>query len=215
MASLANRPTLIETEDRRLRFLVLDAPSDLNLPVYLKEFRKYNVTHLVRVCQPTYNEAPIVQSGIKFYEMPFDDGKAPPTHIVTRWMELVDTVFTCDGGRAKKGKKRQKQQQQHADSTEKDDAPSTHAETNGTENAEPTVSGGANTDPPTIAVHCVAGLGRAPVLVAIALMEWENMDALDAIQFIRKRRRGAINTNQLSFIEKYVPRRKKANCLIM
>ncbi len=67
---------------------------------------------------------------------------------------------------------------------------------------------------PSIAVHCVAGLGRAPVLVAIALVERANMGALDAITFIRARRRGAINLTQMKFIEEYY-KKKKGKCLIM
>ena len=48
-----------------------------------------------------------------------------------------------------------------------------------------------------ISVHCIAGLGRAPVLVAIALIEFCAMEPLSAVTFIRERRRGAINTKQL------------------
>jgi len=67
-----------------------------------------------------------------------------------------------------------------------------------------------------IAVHCVAGLGRAPVLVAIALME-AGMDSFDAINFIRKKRRGALNARQIKYIEQYKPRSTSNNkkCLIM
>lgn len=66
-----------------------------------------------------------------------------------------------------------------------------------------------------IAVHCVAGLGRAPVLVAIALVE-SGMSPIDAIAFIRKRRRGAINARQLKYIEGYKPTRKSsAACCIV
>ena len=68
---------------------------------------------------------------------------------------------------------------------------------------------------PTIAVHCVAGLGRAPVLVAVALVERAQMDALDAISFIRARRRGAINATQMHFIEKYYKNKKKGKCNVM
>ena len=58
-----------------------------------------------------------------------------------------------------------------------------------------------------IAVHCVAGLGRAPVLVAIALIE-AGMKFEDAVDLIRRQRRGAINAIQLSYLEKYKPARR-------
>jgi protein tyrosine phosphatase type IVA len=54
-----------------------------------------------------------------------------------------------------------------------------------------------------IAVHCVAGLGRAPVMVAIALIEFANMDPVEAVSFLRQRRRGAINEKQLLYLEGY------------
>lgn len=53
--------------------------------------------------------------------------------------------------------------------------------------------------PPTIAVHCVAGLGRAPVLVAIALIEL-GMEPLDAVEFVRRKRRGAFNKPQIDYL---------------
>lgn len=68
----------------------------------------------------------------------------------------------------------------------------------------------------TIGVHCVAGLGRAPVLVAIALIEG-GMNPLQAVNFIRERRRGSINMKQLQWLKTYKPRLKKskAPCIVM
>ncbi|ORZ09076.1 protein-tyrosine phosphatase-like protein [Lobosporangium transversale] len=58
------------------------------------------------------------------------------------------------------------------------------------------------TQVPTIAVHCVAGLGRAPILVAIAMIEL-GMANLDTVEFIRRRRRGCFNSLQIQYIDGY------------
>lgn len=66
----------------------------------------------------------------------------------------------------------------------------------------------------TVGVHCVAGLGRAPVLVAIALIEG-GMNPLEAIEFIRERRRGSINMKQLQYLKNYKSKSKKKDCIVM
>lgn len=68
----------------------------------------------------------------------------------------------------------------------------------------------------TIGVHCVAGLGRAPVLVAIALIEG-GMNPLQAVNYIRERRKGSFNVKQIQWLKVYKPRLKKknANCIVM
>eukprot|EP00931_Biecheleriopsis_adriatica_P103044 TRINITY_DN77936_c0_g1_i1.p1 TRINITY_DN77936_c0_g1~~TRINITY_DN77936_c0_g1_i1.p1 ORF type:complete len:176 (-),score=24.85 TRINITY_DN77936_c0_g1_i1:100-627(-) len=54
-----------------------------------------------------------------------------------------------------------------------------------------------------VAVHCVAGLGRAPVMAAVALIEMTAIDAMDAVEKIRERQKGAINARQLKFLQSY------------
>lgn len=53
-----------------------------------------------------------------------------------------------------------------------------------------------------VAVHCIAGLGRAPVMVATALIEL-GLKYDEAVDIIRGSRRGAINSKQLDYLEKY------------
>ena len=55
-----------------------------------------------------------------------------------------------------------------------------------------------------IVVHCAAGLGRASVLVALALIEG-GMKYEDAVQCIRQKQCGAFNSKQLLYLEKYLP----------
>lgn len=158
---IGSKPTLISSPP--MRFLIMDAPRQANLHLYIKEMRKYSVIHCVRVCEPTYHGSELTAAGIELREMAYEDGQSPSQHVIDEWLNLVHTVF---------------------------------------------YSGPVN-DNRTIAVHCVAGLGRAPVLVAIALIEFANMDPVEAVAFIRKQRRGAINEKQLIYLEGYKKQYKK------
>lgn len=57
-----------------------------------------------------------------------------------------------------------------------------------------------------ILVHCIAGLGRAPLLVTISLIE-KKMEQLDAIHFVREKRPGALNSKQINWLINYKPKK--------
>jgi len=152
-----------------LKFVILDAPNDSNVHVYLEALKRENVGHVVRVCDPSYDTSSLLDNNIAVHDWPFNDGDPPPDSIISSWLTLVKACFGDKKSDAKNKK--------------------------------------------CIGIHCVAGLGRAPVLVAIALIE-KGMDPLDAVQTIRSRRRGAINAKQLHFLENY-KRRSKKECIVM
>ncbi|KAI8438875.1 hypothetical protein MSG28_011213 [Choristoneura fumiferana] len=131
-------PSLIEYKG--MRFLITDRPSDVTIQAYLQELRKHSVCTVVRVCEPSYDVAPLRAENIEVRDLAYDDG--------TRAQNKPESA---------------------------------------------------------VAVHCVAGLGRAPVMVAIALIEL-GMKYEEAVETIRDQRRGAINSKQLSYLEKYRPK---------
>lgn len=166
-----------------MRFLVMDAPRQSNLHLYIKELRNQGVSDLVRVCEPTYNATDLTHAGIELHEMAYDDGTSPPKHVLDHWLALVYSRYYSKS------------------SNEKPVVTSATMEANNSNNT--TAIAPLDSHHKTIAVHCVAGLGRAPVLVAIALIEFANMDPVDAVSFIRRHRRGAINEKQLNYLSQY------------
>lgn len=74
-------------------------------------------------------------------------------------------------------------------------------------------SAAETSETPSIAVHCIAGLGRSPVLVAIGLIEL-GASPLDAVRRVREARPGAINQPQLRFLQTYKASRSKGCCII-
>jgi protein tyrosine phosphatase type IVA len=157
--SIGSKPTLID-QAKPMKFLIMDAPRNQNLHLYIKEMRKHSVTDVARFCEPTYAAAELQTAGIQIHEMEYADGHSPPQEIIDQWLQLVDKTF-------------------YSSSSPQDSA--SHC----------------------IAVHCVAGLGRAPQMVAIALIEFANMDPVEAVSLIRRHRRGAINEKQLLYLEGY------------
>ena len=153
-SALASRPTLVEHGAQR--YLIMDAPRDENLHVYLRACKQARVTDLVRVCaEKTYSADAVEAAGIRLHEMPFNDGECPQPDVVDDFLRVVRKTIKQNGGGAEAG----------------------------------------------VAVHCVAGLGRAPVLVAIALVEFTGMDPVEAVAMIRKQRRGGAPADSLQQYE--------------
>lgn len=206
---IGSKPSLVSVEP--LRFLIMDAPRQSNLHLYIRECRKHHVTDIVRVCEPTYHGGELQNAGIKLHEMAYEDGHSPPKELIDRWLHLVDETFY-----------RKSPSSGNADSKK---SPSNGSDGTATSSVSQQVGASlaavsSSTSSPTIAVHCVAGLGRAPVLVAIALIEFARMDPVESVALIRRHRRGAINEKQLIYLEGYRrqfkrPRSPDSSCCVI
>eukprot|EP01104_Vermistella_antarctica_P015991 TRINITY_DN5357_c0_g1_i1.p1 TRINITY_DN5357_c0_g1~~TRINITY_DN5357_c0_g1_i1.p1 ORF type:complete len:217 (+),score=14.63 TRINITY_DN5357_c0_g1_i1:164-814(+) len=148
-------PSLVVAGERR--FLISDSPNNERLPMYIQEFRRHNVRHVVRACEPTYDEGVLADAGMVVHDLPFSDGANPSDHLIKEFLTIVDDAVM-----------------------------------NGYERDE------------TIAVHCMGGLGRAPTLVAVALVEG-GLLGFEAVDLVRSRRRGSLNHGQAQFVLDYVP----------
>lgn len=150
------------------------------------------MTTLVRTCERTYNDQRLLDAGIRVYvgrggtsqDLEFADGAPPAKSIITTWLKIVRETFS-----------------KRKSLPDKPAAPKRMSK-----------AAAAKYDPglPTIAIHCVAGLGRAPVLVAIALVE-QGMDSLRAMDEVREARKNAMNNAQVEFLMKY-KRKKEPSC---
>jgi len=53
--------------------LIMDAPKDSNLHLYLKQCKKSNVTSIVRISEPSYSREEVEKSGIALHVSLFKD----------------------------------------------------------------------------------------------------------------------------------------------
>lgn len=180
-APVPARPTLVEHGP--LRLLVSATPSPSSLEAYADTLVCHNVKHVVRVCEPTYDAEDLRRLGFNVHEWPFPDGESPPQSVLDKWFALLDTVFNTSAY------KHRPDPDSDAASSDSDFSPL----------GSPDQSG------ETIAVHCVAGLGRAPVLAALALVDI-GLAPYEAVGWMRALRRGAINARQLAFVEEFAVR---------
>uniref|UniRef100_A0A8C4HKX3 Protein tyrosine phosphatase 4A2b n=1 Tax=Dicentrarchus labrax TaxID=13489 RepID=A0A8C4HKX3_DICLA len=93
-----NRPAAVEIAYECMRFLITHNPTNATLNKFTEELKKFHVNTLVRVCDATYDKAPVEKEGIHVVDWPFDDGAPPPTQIVDDWLKLLNTKFREEPG---------------------------------------------------------------------------------------------------------------------
>lgn len=94
-SALVNKPSLIERGP--LRFLIMDAPKESNLHIYIKECKKYNVTQIVRISEPSYSKEEVENAGIGLHvrtdlfvlvpEADFFNKQTISGNVLSRWLQ--------------------------------------------------------------------------------------------------------------------------------
>ena len=120
--------------------------------------KKLGVENYVRFCEKvTYSPSDFEGSNLNLNAWPFPDGDLPSIEVITQWLKLIDHTFA-----------------------DKSSVKATTANTSSSIHHN-------NDIIPAIGCHCLAGLGRAPVMVAIALIE-NGLNWADAVDVIREKR---------------------------
>jgi len=163
MGRLQNPPSFIVKDN--CRFLIMDAPTDYNLNVYIECLKDHKIQTLVRTCEPTYASDQLDKAGIKVIDLRFCDGEPPSHHVINQWLNIVHDENIIHNR--------------------------------------------------PVAIHCVAGLGRSPLLAAIALIEFADMEPIESVELIRKTRKGAIDQKQLNYLKNYKSQRRERGCIIL
>uniref|UniRef100_A0A4W6E9U5 Protein tyrosine phosphatase 4A2b n=1 Tax=Lates calcarifer TaxID=8187 RepID=A0A4W6E9U5_LATCA len=60
-----NRPAAVEIAYECMRFLITHNPTNATLNKFTEELKKFEVNTLVRVCDATYDKAPVEKEGIQ------------------------------------------------------------------------------------------------------------------------------------------------------
>eukprot|EP00186_Timspurckia_oligopyrenoides_P003870 CAMPEP_0182446100 /NCGR_PEP_ID=MMETSP1172-20130603/3986_1 /TAXON_ID=708627 /ORGANISM="Timspurckia oligopyrenoides, Strain CCMP3278" /LENGTH=251 /DNA_ID=CAMNT_0024641981 /DNA_START=249 /DNA_END=1001 /DNA_ORIENTATION=- len=157
-------------EHNQLKILITNSPTNHTLNSYSKLLLKYNITHLVRVSENTYDSNALcefysknstsdsgeIHKKLVFYDLYFSQmDEGPSERVVREWMRLLHDIYYS-------GKSEQR-----------------------------------------VGIHCLSGLGRGPMLVALGIIVFERLSAFESVGIIRGKRRGAINSKQFVYLEKY------------
>ncbi|KAK2942451.1 putative Protein tyrosine phosphatase type IVA 3 [Blattamonas nauphoetae] len=210
MATRTRRPinsTLFETS--LWNFLITDCPTAETLPLFKQTLQKYNCHYVVRFCESTYSPADVADISCTVLDFEFPDGNKPPVYITEQWFNFIESVRSDVFPASSMAPRQQKSTPNSNSQSDGLDDPSFAAVPNSTPSPESVISTSPN---PTICAHCVAGLGRAPMLVCLAIMAYDyGITGLEVVTKIRQKRPGALNSEQVRFIMDFEKERMKLN----
>lgn len=71
------------------KFIVSGSPDSNNITSYKDHILKHDVTCIVRLCEPLYDETVFTENGVVVVDMYLDDGNIPTHEQLCRWTEIT------------------------------------------------------------------------------------------------------------------------------
>ncbi|KND01016.1 uncharacterized protein SPPG_04109 [Spizellomyces punctatus DAOM BR117] len=172
----SQRLSVVDDPRSPITYLITDCPNEKSLlEDYLPLLQAHDCSNVVRLCDGgAYNADPLRQHGITVWDWPFEDGSVPPEAIISAYRDMLDSLTS---------------------STATSDTDAKRRDSGRSGNASSIVG----KSKPAVAIHCISGIGRAPVLVAAALIDC-GVDPVEAVELVRAKRRGALNKRQLAWL---------------
>ncbi|GCA62865.1 hypothetical protein KIPB_006291 [Kipferlia bialata] len=176
-------------------------PTDESIYDYIEEFEQQRVSIVVRLCNPVfYHTEPFSDRGMHVEDLHFESGGVPPPDIVERWRYLVRSGHSLR-------KISTPASYQHSLTLEDPLHDPGHSGRRSVEHQRQ-----RDWNSTGIAVHGISGVRRAPVLIAVSLID-AGVPARAAISRIasilnqgsRKTHREVFTGAQRAFLETYTP----------
>lgn len=154
----------------------------------------------MKSCETSYTHDALDKADIQVHELIFQDGQLPSQEVINSWLKIVDDFFDPPQNSppqpatpSLEAKSDQEEVKKVEDAEKKIAQSAAASSMSGIQKSRTTRSQSQALKPEKrIAVHCVAGLGRAPFLVALALV-YKGCKPSNAINLIRNNRKGALN----------------------
>lgn len=176
---------------KSIQIYVFPSPTNNNSNEYASQLYENGIKNIIHFNQLEYNTDVFIKQKIQFYNLSFADGGTPSSEQLLDWLSLIETFF---GSPSTKG--------MEVTSLPTPNVKNTRETIRSEPQNNPHITQDVTllSDSIPIAVHCKASLGRAPLMITIALIYF-GMDEFDAIEYIRKQIPGSLNSKQLKYLE--------------
>lgn len=178
------------------------SPKSASIEEFSRSMKDKAITDVFCFCKPQYDKTFFESIGLKYHNLEFPDGTAPGSETLEEFNQIFDQIVK---------RSIEHDVDQYVDTLfEKRSKPQKIKIK--TPKNETIVQKDI-----VINMHCQSGLGRAPTMLAYIMITRCNFDNIEAVNYVRKHKKGTFNTKQIDWIisSKLKFKDKKDLCALM